>query len=44
MRLWGRVYDFWGLERWSHTYEDLENKYPENDIFQYNLRGNASGR
>jgi sulfotransferase len=33
------VYDFWGLERWSHTYEDLENKFPENDIFQYNLDG-----
>jgi sulfotransferase len=33
------VYDFWGLERWSHTYVDLENKFPENDIFQYNLEG-----
>ena len=33
------IYDFWGLERWSHTYVDLENKYPENDIFQYNLDG-----
>jgi sulfotransferase len=33
------IYDFWGLERWSHTYENLENKYPENDIFQYNLDG-----
>lgn len=35
----GEIYDFWGLERWSHTYVDLENKYPENDIFQYNLDG-----
>ena len=33
------IYDFWGLERWEHTYENLENKYPENDIFQYNLDG-----
>jgi hypothetical protein len=33
------IYDFWGLERWSHTYVDLENKFPENDIFQYNLDG-----
>lgn len=33
------IYDFWGLERYSHTYVDLENKYPENDIFQYNLDG-----
>lgn len=33
------IYDFWGLERYSHTYENLENKYPENDIFQYNLEG-----
>ena len=35
----GEVYDFWGLERWSHSYENLENKYPENDVFQYNLDG-----
>jgi hypothetical protein len=34
-----KIYDFWGLERWSHTYEDLENIYPENDVFQYNLEG-----
>jgi sulfotransferase len=33
------IYEFWGLERWSHTYVDLENKFPENDIFQYNLDG-----
>lgn len=33
------IYDFWGLERFEHTYENLENKYPENDIFQYNLDG-----
>lgn len=33
------IYDFWGLERWEHKYENLENKYPENDIFQYNLDG-----
>ena len=33
------IYDFWGLERYQHTYENLENKYPENDIFQYNLDG-----
>lgn len=33
------IYDFWGLERYTHTYENLENKYPENDIFQYNLDG-----
>lgn len=33
------IYDFWGLERYNHTYENLENKYPENDIFQYNLEG-----
>lgn len=33
------IYDFWGLERYSHAYENLENKYPENDIFQYNLDG-----
>jgi len=33
------IYDFWGLERYSHTYVDLENKFPENDIFQYNLDG-----
>lgn len=35
----GEVYDFWGLDRWSHSYENLENKYPENDVFQYNLDG-----
>ena len=35
----GEIYDFWGLEKYSHTYENLENKYPENDIFQYNLEG-----
>jgi hypothetical protein len=35
----GEVYDFWGLEKYQHTYEDLENKYPENDVFQYNLEG-----
>jgi len=33
------IYDFWGLERFSHKYENLENTYPENDIFQYNLDG-----
>ena len=33
------IYDFWGLEKYSHTYENLENTYPENDIFQYNLDG-----
>ena len=33
------VYDFWGLEKYQHTYENLENKYPENDVFQYNLEG-----
>jgi hypothetical protein len=33
------IYDFWGLKRWEHTYENLENKYPENDVFQYNLDG-----
>ena len=33
------IYDFWGLERWSHSYENLENIYPENDVFQYNLDG-----
>ena len=33
------IYDFWGLERYQHTYDNLENKYPENDIFQYNLDG-----
>jgi len=33
------IYDFWGLERWEHKYENLENTYPENDIFQYNLDG-----
>jgi len=35
----GEIYDFWRLEKYSHTYENLENKYPENDIFQYNLEG-----
>jgi hypothetical protein len=33
------IYDFWGLERYQHTYDNLENIYPENDIFQYNLDG-----
>jgi len=33
------VYDFWELEKYQHTYENLENKYPENDVFQYNLEG-----
>jgi sulfotransferase len=33
------IYDFWGLENWEHSYENLENKYPENDLFQYNLEG-----
>jgi sulfotransferase len=33
------IYDFWGLERYQHEYTNLENKYPENDIFQYNLDG-----
>ena len=33
------IYDFWGLERYTHTYENLENIYPENDVFQYNLEG-----
>ena len=33
------IYDFWGLEKYSHSYENLENTYPENDIFQYNLDG-----
>jgi len=33
------IYDFWGLDKYSHTYENLENTYPENDIFQYNLDG-----
>jgi len=35
----GEIYDFWGLERYQHTYDNLENIYPENDIFQYNLEG-----
>ena len=35
----GEVYDFWGLEKYQHSYENLENKYPENDLFQYNLEG-----
>ena len=38
-KVMNEIYDFWGLERWEHTYEDLENRYPENDIFQYNLEG-----
>jgi len=38
-KVMGEIYDFWGLERWVHKYENLENKYPENDIFQYNLDG-----
>jgi sulfotransferase len=33
------IYDFWGLEKYQHSYENLENKYPENDLFQYNLEG-----
>lgn len=33
------IYDFWGLERFDHSYENIENQYPENDIFQYNLDG-----
>jgi hypothetical protein len=33
------IYDFWGLEKYQHEYTNLENKYPENDIFQYNLEG-----
>ena len=33
------IYDFWGLENWEHSYENLENKYPETDLFQYNLEG-----
>ena len=33
------IYDFWGIERYKHTYTNLENKYPEDDIFQYNLAG-----
>jgi sulfotransferase len=33
------IYDFWELEKYQHSYENLENKYPENDLFQYNLEG-----
>ncbi len=33
------IYDFWNLEKYQHEYTNLENKYPENDIFQYNLDG-----
>jgi hypothetical protein len=33
------IYDFWNLEKYQHEYTNLENKYPENDIFQYNLEG-----
>jgi len=34
------IYDFWGAE-WcpGHYFSGLENPYPENDIFQYNLNG-----